>query len=640
MATKTEDPNTSTPVVNTPIVDESSDDNDDVQGSQTESAPSVPPARHQEFTARIDVKMTSPNAQSHNVLREFCSRFTGSLRDWFESLGEYRQLQLIQTTIPIALAVIYEQFIGEPAASTEASRKEYHQMKCCSLKRHHLEMHYKRMSMLYYKLNGFNDPSLKHVFAASLPPELQPKLQRQLKAFNLDIAHVSLGKIFQLTLLCLDKICEQKDFFKDLMEHKEPFASACKKPYLKIQCKDDKTCTCPSTKKKHFQKHFHRSSSKKPKKPYRYFRKNDPSQFRTKRHNRCFICKKRGHFARNCPNKSAKVVRLIQHLQQSSILSENEEVESIFSEQSEKDDHTAFILTDLTDSDPDDIFVISTIQEINHIRPTLPGPSVKISVIPSKIHKPVSVIGFLDTGAQRNTTPPYTSISQKFLELCPENHSQFTHPSPLWKNDQFFIHLPFKLNEDVNTTKATHPGMPPSDLTLAKQECTQLLRQGAKVFSKFDLKAGFWQLGISPEDRPKTAFCIPNAHYQWTVLPFGPKTHQQLLSDFLEIMQTHGIMLSEKKSNIGKESIDFFGMTLNDGHYHPGPHITAELLKFPDTDFTKKQIQQFLGIVIYVRDFILKVAVHTSQLSCILKKTALPWGPAQTEAVKQLKKIA
>ena len=60
-----------------------------------------------------------------------------------------------------------------------------------------------------------------------------------------------------------------------------------------------------------------------------------------------------------------------------------------------------------------------------------------------------------------NTTPPYTSISQKFLELCPENHSQFTHPSPLWKNQKFFILLPFKLNEDVNPTKATHPGMPP-----------------------------------------------------------------------------------------------------------------------------------------------------------------------------------
>ena len=40
-------------------------------------------ARHQEFTAWIDVQMTSPNAQSQNVLREFYSRFTGSLRDWF-----------------------------------------------------------------------------------------------------------------------------------------------------------------------------------------------------------------------------------------------------------------------------------------------------------------------------------------------------------------------------------------------------------------------------------------------------------------------------------------------------------------------------------------------------------------------------
>ena len=98
-------------------------------------------------------------------------------------------------------------------------------------------------------------------------------------------------KIFQLTMLCLDRLCEQKDFFKDLIENKQPFASACKKPYLKIQCKDNKKCTCLTKKKSHFQKHPHRSS-KKGKKPYRYFKKKDPSQFRKKKHNRCFICKK------------------------------------------------------------------------------------------------------------------------------------------------------------------------------------------------------------------------------------------------------------------------------------------------------------------------------------------------------------
>ena len=134
-------------------------------------------------------------------------------------------------------------------------------------------------------------------------------------------------------MLCLDRLCEQKDFFKDLIENRQPFASACKKPYLKIQCKDDKKCTCSNKKKSHFHKHSHRSSSsKKNKKPYRYFKKNDPSQFRKNKHNRCFICKKRGHFARNCPNKYAKDIRLIQHLQKSSMLSDHEDVESNFSE--------------------------------------------------------------------------------------------------------------------------------------------------------------------------------------------------------------------------------------------------------------------------------------------------------------------
>ena len=75
-----------------------------------------------------------------------------------------------------------------------------------------------------------------------------------------------------------------------------------------------------------------------------------------------------------------------------------------------------------------------------------------------------------------DTSPFYASVTQKVLQFCPENHSQFSHPLPLWKNDKFFIQLPFKLNEDINPTKATHPGMPPSELLLAKQECDQLLQ--------------------------------------------------------------------------------------------------------------------------------------------------------------------
>ena len=113
------------------------------------------------------------------VLKEFGSCFTGSLRDWFESLGPYRQLQVIQAQISEVLGIIYEQFLREATAANEQTRREFHLMKCCSLQIKDLDFHYKRMSTMYYKLNGFNDHSLKHVFVASLSKEFQPELQRQ-----------------------------------------------------------------------------------------------------------------------------------------------------------------------------------------------------------------------------------------------------------------------------------------------------------------------------------------------------------------------------------------------------------------------------------------------------------------------------
>ncbi|XP_024039315.1 uncharacterized protein LOC112097956 [Citrus clementina] len=197
-----------------------------------------------------------------------------------------------------------------------------------------------------------------------------------------------------------------------------------------------------------------------------------------------------------------------------------------------------------------------------------------MSILPSKFHKPVPVIGFIDTGADTNMVDPsvllsdymlrlytlsdvptpYSHISQKLLEFCPENHSEFHHPSPLWKNEQFFIHLPFKLNKDINPTKASHPDwacqafhvekrpelvcgkkrlvidyqplnsfLKDDKFPLPKIQTLFVHLHGARIFSKFDLKASFWQLGISPVDHPKTAFCIPDAHYQWTVMPFGLK---------------------------------------------------------------------------------------------------------------------
>ena len=46
--------------------------------------------------------------------------------------------------------------------------------------------------------------------------------------------------------------------------------------------------------------------------------------------------------------------------------------------------------------------------------------------------------------------------------------------------------------------------------------------------------------------------------------------HRHLLNQFFDIIQSHGIMLSAKKSTIATNNIEFLGMTIKDGHYQPG----------------------------------------------------------------------
>ena len=43
----------------------------------------------------------------------------------------------------------------------------------------------------------------------------------------------------------------------------------------------------------------------------------------------------------------------------------------------------------------------------------------------------------------------------------------------------------------------------------------------AKYFFKFDLRTGYWQMQVHPEDRHKTAFQTQHGQYEWTVVPMG-----------------------------------------------------------------------------------------------------------------------
>ena len=89
---------------------------------------------------------------------------------------------------------------------------------------------------------------------------------------------------------------------------------------------------------------------------------------------------------------------------------------------------------------------------------------------------------------------------------------------------------------------------------------------------------------------------------------------------------------------IANTEVDFLGMHLKYGQYVAQPHISQELHNFPDSHLTRKQVQQFFGIINYVSEFIPNLVKMTSPLNQLLKKDPnQPWSHKETKAVKSLK---
>ena len=118
------------------------------------------------------------------------------------------------------------------------------------------------------------------------------------------------------------------------------------------------------------------------------------------------------------------------------------------------------------------------------------------------------------------------------------------------------------------------------------------------------------------------------------------ESHAKLLTEFYNLVKSQGIMLSQKKMVIVQSSINFLVVNILDGRYTLQAHIAASLGEFPNKLTSAKQIQQFLGIVNYMSDFIPKISRYRNCLAQLLKKSPPDWNSIHTEAIQQLKKLA
>ena len=219
-----------------------------------------------------------------------------------------------------------------------------------------------------------------------------------------------------------------------------------------------------------------------------------------------------------------------------------------------------------------------------------------------------------------------------------------------------------------------------NDITIGESypipQISEILDQlgNSKYFSTLDLASGFHQIPIASEDADKTAFSIPEGHFQFKRMPFGlknaPATFQKLMNTVLSGLQgihcyvylddiviysfdlnTHieklqkvfdrlryfNLKLQPDKCEFLRREVNYLGHIITDEGVKPNPEKVKAVRDFP-IPRTQKDIKSFLGLISYYRRFIPNFSLIAKPLTSLLKKDAkFVWNNEQQLAFETLK---
>ncbi|CAI7787037.1 unnamed protein product [Closterium sp. NIES-54] len=198
--------------------------------------------------------------------------------------------------------------------------------------------------------------------------------------------------------------------------------------------------------------------------------------------------------------------------------------------------------------------------------------------------------------------------------------------------------------------------------------------RGATVFSKLDLRSGYWQIRIGDNSIHKTTFRTRYGSYEYLVMPFGltntPATFQAEMNHILrplldecvvvylddiliysrdmkqhiehlrrvfEILRRDKFYVKLSKSELALKKVQFLGHMVSAQGVHVDPK-KIEAVRTLKTPKNVKELQQFLGFANYYNRFVPQYAKIATPLTNLLKKnTPFKWEDVHQQAMEQLK---
>jgi hypothetical protein len=189
---------------------------------------------------------------------------------------------------------------------------------------------------------------------------------------------------------------------------------------------------------------------------------------------------------------------------------------------------------------------------------------------------------------------------------------------------------------------------------------------GCRVFSKIDLRKGYWQIPVRPEDMQKTAVITPFGLFKFLQMPFGLRnagssfqrmmdrvlaglqfaycylddlwiaspdmaTHRQHLHQVFQRLQQFGLVINLEKCVFAVEAFEFLGHLVSAKGARPLTSYVEAVEKRPPPS-TVKELQVFLGLINFYRRFLPGVAVTLRPLTDALRGNRpagerLDWSP-------------